>query len=124
MTKTATPTAAELGVEVGDFFVASWGYDQTNVNFFEVVGITPSGKSVKLREVAKRTVSDNGPSTRVVPVPGRFVSNSLGDDRDSGPVTKRLRFWGGKVAIAFTSYASAWKWDGYPQYETGQGWGH
>lgn len=42
--------ANEFGVEVGDIFSASWGYDQTNVNFFQVIAL--AGKSsVRVREV-------------------------------------------------------------------------
>lgn len=38
------------GVKVGDIFSASWGYEQTNNNFFQVIAL--SGKqSVRVREV-------------------------------------------------------------------------
>ena len=36
-------------IKTGDIFYDSWGYDQTNINFYQVVGITD--KSVKLREI-------------------------------------------------------------------------
>lgn len=40
----------DYGVSVGDIFSASWGYEQTNVNFFQVVKLC--GKfSVRVREV-------------------------------------------------------------------------
>lgn len=40
----------EYGVSVGDIFYTSWGYEQTNVNFFQVVQLV--GKmSVRVREV-------------------------------------------------------------------------
>ena len=35
------------GVEVGQYLVASWGYDQTNVNFYKVVALI--GKSMAER---------------------------------------------------------------------------
>ena len=31
------------GPEVGDVLVSSWGYDQTNKDFWRVVGLTASG---------------------------------------------------------------------------------
>jgi hypothetical protein len=69
-------SAAEAGVKVGDFFYRSWGYDQTNVNYYEVVGISASGKSVKLREVCVgRVGSYEGPHDRVVPVKGQFYDH-------------------------------------------------
>ena len=40
----------KYGVKVGDIFESSWGYDQTNVDFFQVVKLV--GKtSVRVREV-------------------------------------------------------------------------
>lgn len=45
---------------VGDVFVESWGYNQTNVNFFEVVRV--SDKSVWLREVQAKVVDGDGNS--------------------------------------------------------------
>lgn len=42
------------GVKVGDIFYTSWGYEQTNLDFYQVVGLV--GKvTVKLRKIAKDT---------------------------------------------------------------------
>jgi len=41
--KKATDAKASAEVKVGDVFVATWGYDQTNVNYFEVIGKTKAG---------------------------------------------------------------------------------
>ena len=51
----------DFGVRVGDIFEASWGYDQTNVDHYQVVGVT--GKSVRIREVTlpKISVEATGP---------------------------------------------------------------
>jgi len=43
--------------EKGQIFFTSWGYDQTNVDFFQVVGRTQ--KTVKIQEIASRTVKDS-----------------------------------------------------------------
>ncbi len=58
----------ELGVKVGDIFVESWGYDQTNINFYEVVDVTRS--SVRIVEIQKSRVEGTGYSDKVVPLPG------------------------------------------------------
>lgn len=42
-------------VKVGDLFYSSWGYEQTNVEFFKVVGLTKSGKSAKVRQIGSKT---------------------------------------------------------------------
>lgn len=40
----------KFGIKVGDFFKATWGYDQTNVDWFQVIAL--AGKSsVRVREV-------------------------------------------------------------------------
>ena len=106
-------------VKVGDIFASSWGYDETHVDFYEVVGITPSGKSVRVVPIGKEIVEGEGTAyTRVKAIPGSF-------DSDAVPVTKRVRFssYGGEV-IKINSYTSAWRTS--PEathYETGYGFG-
>lgn len=75
-TATITP---EITVEVGDLFESSWGYDQTNVSYYEVTGFTPSGKSVRLRKIRKAGIegSDGFMSRKVKPVPGEFVGEEF-----------------------------------------------
>jgi hypothetical protein len=115
MTATIAP---ERPVEVGDIFASSWGYDQTNVDFYEVVGVTPSGKSVRIVPIGKEVVLDRGPYTEVKAVPGSASP-------DAKPVTKRVRESGyGGVVIKITSYSSAWRIDpDETKYETGFGFG-
>ena len=96
--------------QVGDFLYTSWGYDQTNIDFYQVVGITD--KSVVIREVASKVVRSNPPQDYVVPQKNRFTGPKM---------TKRVSP-GGSVRIK--SYAHASKWDGKPKYETSSGWGH
>jgi hypothetical protein len=40
-------------VKVGDVFYSSWGYDQTNVNFFAVVAVSKTGKTATFVELTK-----------------------------------------------------------------------
>lgn len=101
------------GVRVGDVFYRSWGYDQTNVNFYVVVGLTD--KCVKLQECGSRAVVEAGGYTEVV----------ADTTRRFGPVmTKRVKEGYSGPATAFNSYSDCYKWDGCPKYETGTGYGH
>ena len=110
----AMPSPAELNVSVGDIFYGSWGYDQTNVNFYEVTGLT--GASVKIREVGQIQVGDSGPSESVVPDKGNYIGPEM---------TKRLKSgYQGSAAIRVNDVISAWAWDGKPKHRTGYGWGH
>lgn len=60
---------------VGSIIVNSWGYEQTNIDFYEVVKV-PSSKSVVLRPIGSNLVEDGaqGMSGRVTPRPGKFTS--------------------------------------------------
>jgi hypothetical protein len=126
-TPTTSPALADL-VKVGDFFSCSWGYDQTNVDFYEVVGLT--AKSVKLIPAASAQVDDQGHGiTHVAPLAGTrpAYASHLPIDK---PSTKRARIWWDRyegrftVSVRMASYASASLWNCKPKYETGAGWGH
>lgn len=70
--------------KVGQIFHYSWGYDQTNCEFFEAVAV--SSKTVTLREIAGAVVpkSEGFMSDRRGPMPGAFLENSK-------PVVKNLQ---------------------------------
>ena len=53
--KTTKAQEYEHGYKIGDILVMSWGYEQTNLDFFQVVAVTE--KSVRLVEV-KMTVKN------------------------------------------------------------------
>jgi hypothetical protein len=102
------------GLKIGDHFVRSYGYDQTNISFFRVVGFTPSGKSVRVQQTTKIVVDDSGPTTHVVP----------GPDVIGKVITKIVRHYGSTPSLPWDSYSWVGLWDGTPRYETGAGWGH
>lgn len=49
-------TSNKYGVKVGDLFISSWGYEQTNNTFFQVVELVGSS-SVRVVEVSPQPVS-------------------------------------------------------------------
>ena len=51
--------ANKFGVKVGDVFSMSWGYEQTNVDFFQVVKVCGES-SVRVREVCPEIVARDG----------------------------------------------------------------
>lgn len=101
--------ATDHGLVVGSILSSSWGYDQTNVDFYEVVAVT--GKQVIIREIEAKQVGRDS----VVPVPGKFVG---------APMRKAPSIYQGKPWVKIKSYASAKLWDGKPAYETPSGEGH
>jgi len=50
--------ANKFGVKVGDLFSASWGYEQTNVDFFQVIALV-GDSSVRVREVSPVMIEEN-----------------------------------------------------------------
>lgn len=126
---------SEVGVEVGDFFVASWGYDQTNIDFYKVVGLTPKGVKVQQWSSALADDQRGAPYQDAVipgesPKQGCWVKTEGGwseyDRNAPAPIqTKRLNpGYGSRPCFTVASYASAYKWDGKPDYQTGAGYGH
>lgn len=119
--------AEQRTVQVGDFFEESWGYDQTNVDFYQVVRISSTGKTVWLRHVRSSIVrgGDGGPADYVAPIPDDFDRSKAGDD---GAFKRLLRHYnhgnGPEVSVNMTSYSNAYLWDCKPVFQTGAGWGH
>lgn len=100
---------------VGDVFVCSWGYDQTNVDFYLVVAKTAARvKVVQIGAIAHNSFHES--SVWVVPNKGI---------RNGAPTTRTIRSgYQDKAYFSVTSYSSAYRWDGTPRYMTGAGWGH
>lgn len=95
--------AFEHTLKVGDILVSSWGYEQTNVEFFEVVK-TKGKKTVVLRQRNVVRGPEKGFMTADA-VPGNgFSSNKLRTFR------VRSGNW-----VRLNSYSSANPWDGKPQ---------
>jgi len=94
----------------GDILVTSWGYDQTNVDFYQVTNVI--GKAVEIREIGLKVVGgQGGPQEDVMPLPNQFI----GPPKRKIPTGECLRL---------NTYSSACPWDGKPESQTGGGWGH
>ncbi|MDE1767659.1 MAG: hypothetical protein KGI27_15505, partial [Thaumarchaeota archaeon] len=95
-------------VKVGDIFERSWGYEQTNVDFYKVLELTPSGKSAKVIKIGQKIERATG-----------FMSETVVADPDN-VVGKEIHTWrikqyreGGPVYIGET-----WRWDGEPCHQS------
>ena len=90
--------ANKFGVQVGDIFSCSWGYDQTNVDFFQVLKLCGE-KSVRVRQVQPKMVEEKAESgmsatrfyeiTREILPPTGTVFIT---DQENGDL-KRLKSW-------------------------------
>ncbi|MEC9434635.1 MAG: hypothetical protein VYD87_17150 [Pseudomonadota bacterium] len=106
--KARAAAAKPHGLAVGDVFYTSWGYEQTNVNFYQVVGLA-GARTVELREIGKReepgSAYAHGMACMVVPAADAFVSDEVLRKRVSPHMTVKV-----------DSCETAYFWDGKPKY--------
>jgi len=107
-------------LKVGDILYTSWGYDQTNIDYYQVTKIV-SDKTVEIREISSRITSSEGHSNYVTPVKDGFITPKWEHDTRGRTMTKRV---GAGNLIKIADYATAYPWDGSPKYETALGYGH
>lgn len=71
----AQKSAATHALQCGDILSSSWGYEQTNVDFFQVVAVV-SAKSVKLRSIKQETVETGSMCGLTTPLKDQFVETA------------------------------------------------
>lgn len=105
------------GLKVGDILNNSWGYDQTNVDFFEVVRVTK--RCVWIRQltssIAETTEWMQG--TRV-PNPGSYdkhYTEEWGEGGKKCVVNVSEKFGPSVNALGYRKFGWARPWDGTPQ---------
>lgn len=77
---------ASVSVEVGQIFHYSWGYEQTNCEFFQVVAV--KGKTATLRAIGAKVVkgSSGFMSCRLSPIKDSFLTGNFEET-----ITKRVK---------------------------------
>jgi hypothetical protein len=100
-------------IKVGDIFYTSWGYDQTNIDYYKVRKLIGKA-SVELVPIESRMDYDNGNRSQdaVLPYPAA----------EGEPMQKKIKYaiWDNyrEPRINMTSYCDAYLWDGKPKYQT------
>jgi hypothetical protein len=92
-------------IKIGDIFYNSWGYDQTNIDYFQVVSVT--AKTVSLRQIKSESVNYDAyqMTGNSVPVKDAFKGCEV--------IRKTPYLSGGKWRISF-EYGAGALWDGKP----------
>lgn len=98
-------TTVEHDYQIGDFLCLSWGYEQTNINFYQIVGVT--AKSVKIKPVKSEIVEFGDMTGEVIPVKDGFTTDIFIKDGKTARV--------GRYGIRIESGYTAHKWDGRPE---------
>ena len=115
--------------KVGDILYSSWGYDQTNIDFYKVVRVSES--SVWIQQIGKKVVEVTGwAHQNVVPVDSSEYQvrnwDKEKDDWDNVnafitktyPVQRKKiqdKSWSGGWYVSLNSFSSASLWDGKPK---------
>lgn len=136
---TKPKTINQHGARVGDILTSSWGYDQTNVDFYEVVAVTKSMVQILKMSTAVESTSECGASDRIVPVnairevevfdweateDGDYVRRCKGT-KTVEPMRKATKSYEeGSYHVRIASYANAYLWNGSAQHQTGAMFGH
>ncbi|MET1995961.1 hypothetical protein [Enterococcus faecium] len=106
----------ETKINVGDIYYSSWGYEQTNVTFYQVVRRTE--KTVWFQPIKKECVEIlSSMSENVLPVPNAFTSNPLIHSAD-GRLRKRLKGSDGQTFYGSKSWDTLYRFDGQPVYQS------
>lgn len=99
---------AAHGLEVGDILYSTWGYEQTNVTFYQLTRIV-SGRSAMVRQIEADTIESKPGSMTgtTTPRPGEFVAGSKDEMR-------RATGWQ-TLGAGKSSHGDLEKWDGRPR---------
>ena len=100
MTKRKTEKEKPHTLKVGDILSSTWGYDQTNIDYYQVTRV-PGPMSVEITQIA----ADSGPEVGFMTAyckaaPGKFIGK---------PMIKRAN---STNSVRIASYAHASPWDG------------
>jgi hypothetical protein len=91
---------------IGDVLYSSWGYDQTNINFYQVIKV--SEKTLTLRQIEGKVSEESGFMTsEKTPVLDKFRDNEF---------RKKIKTsYEGEKYIDISGYEYAQLWDGKPK---------
>lgn len=95
--------------KVGDILTSSWGYDQTNIDFYQVKEV--KGAFVIFQEIAQKRTYDTQDTGSTMPVKDAFLTNAP-------ELRKKVTGGNGYEYVNLSSYSSASKWDGKPKHWT------
>lgn len=87
-------------VKPGDIFAASWGYDQTNVDFYQVIKCTD--KTAVLKEIESIEEYNGDMAGYCKPIKNKFINDK--------ELKKRLFCWPDMIpAVKIADYETAYK---------------
>jgi len=116
-TDAVTPHIAQC-IEPGAILYSSWGYDQTNIDYYMVTRTTKASAWIVPMhhlETPRAGYSDmSGFTTPLEPMSTERVWDHEGNriERPITPELHRIKRYDSTECLSLTSYSSAWLWDG------------
>lgn len=86
-------------VKPGDIFVSSWGCEQTNVNFYQVISVHGK-KTVTVREVRGDFIFSQSMAGKVRPQKNDFISD---------PIKRQIKTCSDRPFISIEDYENAYQ---------------
>ncbi len=104
------------GVEVGDVLVSSWGYDQTNIDYYQVTKLI--GKTmVEIREIGCDTEQTGWEQGNSTPRLNKFIGEPMRKQAVNGSVKVRSFAWANRMEpVARIDGVPMFKAHGYTSY--------
>ena len=96
----AKEASANHGVKAGDVFCCSWGYDQTNIDYYQVVAV--GNKTATFCKIAQLSESDGFLQGNCVPATNHFIGKPFNKLIQKSSVESN-------AFIKIASYANAYK---------------
>jgi len=100
-------------LKTGQILVASWGYDQTNIDFYQVVKGAEIGKFAQIKSIPAKLSGYAGYNERYL-LPDTEAKND-GDKI----FKKKVQSTRGEIYIALSNYCFAYVWNNKPKLESG-----
>ena len=99
------PTKEKMAViSIGDIFYTVWGWEQTNVDFYQVDSV--KGCSLEVGKISSELIEqDTWGSGKVMPIKNAFTGV---------PFIKKVSFVFDKPSFTISSFETAYIWDGKP----------
>jgi hypothetical protein len=113
------------GYDVGDIVDESWGYDQTNIDFYRIVKRT--AKTIWLERRYTIVVEAGGPSgDKVIPGAAMDPEDDWRPRGADGLIRRKLHFGrdGKPSGTSVLGHGWAKTWSGKPKYQTNPLFGH
>lgn len=100
------PQEFEHGVKPGDIYYYSWGYDQTNIDWYQVISVTKASAKLKKLEDKKSSDGSTTMTGKTVPIPNKFQKDA--------PITRRISSFSGEPYMKM-DHGGLSPWDGKPK---------